>query len=81
MLRLCLYLSVILIDRFYEKSIIRVEIEEQRSGLNSQWDETKKSIRDARQKINIQLTQEWTLDTVKHFLTVDHINASLSRIH
>ena len=49
-----------MIIRFYEKSIIRVEIEEQRSILNSQWDETKKSIRDARQKINIQLTQEWT---------------------
>ena len=44
-------------SRFYEKSIIRVEIEEQRSVLTSQWDETKKSIRDARHKINLQLSQ------------------------
>ena len=45
------------VSRFYEKSIIRVEIEEQRSVLTSQWDETKKSIRDARHKINLQLSQ------------------------
>jgi len=58
---LCITLPIPIIvanfNRFYEKSIIRVEIEEQRCSLNNQWDETKKSIRDARHKI-AQLSQE-----------------------
>ena len=41
-------------SRYYEKSIIKEEIEEQRSILNNHWDETKRSIRDARFRIRLE---------------------------
>ena len=45
MMMTMMMMMMMMLCRFYEKSIIRVEIEEQRSILDTQWDETKKSIR------------------------------------
>ena len=44
-------------SRYYEKSIIKEEIEEQRSIINNNWDETKKSIKEARYRISLEMEQ------------------------
>jgi len=55
---LCITLPIPIIvanfNRYYEKSIIKEEIEEQRGILNNHWDETKRSIRDARTRIRLE---------------------------
>ena len=43
--------------RYYEKSIIKEEIEEQRNIVNNHWDETKKSIKEARYRISLEMEQ------------------------
>ena len=50
--------------RYYEKSIIKEEIEEQRSLINNNWDETKKSIKEARYRISMEM-EEFTKKRVK----------------
>jgi len=58
---LCITLPIPIIvanfNRYYEKSIIKEEIEEQRSILNNHWDETKKSIKEARYRISLEMEQ------------------------
>merc|ERR1719192_2819846 len=55
---LCITLPIPIIvanfNRYYEKSIIREEIDDQRHALKEEWDETKKSIKDARNNIRMQ---------------------------
>jgi hypothetical protein len=43
--------------RYYEKSIIKEEIEEQRNIVNNHWDETKQSIKEARYRIGQEMEQ------------------------
>ena len=43
--------------RFYDKSIIKEEIEEQRNIINNSWNETKKSIKEARFRITLEMEQ------------------------
>jgi len=70
---LCITLPIPIIvanfNRYYEKSIIKEEIEEQRSKLTNHWDETKRSIRDARYRIRLE-TQKLT----KKKLSINHCN-------
>ena len=43
-----------LLLRYYEKSIIEQAIIQQRSNSNNHWDETKRSIREARYRLSLQ---------------------------
>ena len=41
-------------ERYYEKSIIEQEISESRSRRQTTWDETKRSLRDARYRLSLR---------------------------
>merc|ERR1740137_192703 len=55
---LCITLPIPIIvanfNRYYEKSKIEEELEDQRSKRNNNWDETKRSIRDARYRLSLK---------------------------
>lgn len=63
---LCITLPIPIIvtnfNRYYEKSIIEQAINQERSNMGSHWEETKKSIRDARYRLSLSTNSE-ILDT------------------
>ena len=59
-------LQLICLCRYYEKSIIEQAINQQRSNSNNHWDETKRSIREARYQLSVPSEAQDSKQTHTH---------------
>lgn len=51
-------MTTYIVHRYYEKSIIEQAINQERTMMGKHWEETKKSIRDARYRLSLSTNSE-----------------------